>query len=231
MSFNGFYSNTLEFLIENKLNDSKSWFEEHKTEYNDFLLSPLKELVGELSSHLLKIDPLIEVTPAIGKTISRIYRDTRFSKDKSLFRENMWLVFMRNKKSGPEWPAFYFDISPMHFSYGMGYYATSKETLQLYRKYIAESRPAFLQALACYQQQNTFQFTGEKYKKLQSAAFPEAVKDWYVRKNINFDHTSSNLKPTFSKKLAGELRAGYDILQPIYAFLCDIQEQRLAGIE
>jgi Uncharacterized conserved protein len=227
MSFNGFCSNTLEFLIENRLNDSKSWFEEHKTEYNDFLLSPLKELVAELSSPILELDPLIGVTPAIGKTISRIYRDTRFSKDKSLFRENMWLVFIRDKRSCPEWPAFYFDISPMHFGYGMGYYATSKETLQLFREYIANNHPAFLQAFSCYGQQHTFQFTGEKYKKLQSAALPEPVKDWYVRKNINFDHTSTDLKPLFSKKLVGELVTGYRILQPIYAFLCDIQEQRI----
>lgn len=227
MSFNGFCSNTLEFLIENRLNDSKSWFEEHKTEYNDFVLSPLKELVGELSPHILELDPLIGVTPAIGKTISRIYRDTRFSKDKSFFRENMWLVFMRDKRSCPEWPAFYFDISPMHLSYGMGYYATSKETLQLFREYIVKNHPAFLKALTCYQQQDTFQFTGEKYKKLQSAALPEPIKDWYVRKNINFDHTSANLKPTFSKQIVKELKTGYDILQPIYAFLCDIQERRL----
>ena len=113
---------TLDFLFENKLNNSKEWYHAHKKEYTELVLRPLAELVVKLKPTMLELDPDLIVEPRVTRSISRIYRDTRFSKDKSLYRDNMWLIFIRDKKlyEGP--PGFYVDISPRGLSYGMGYY-------------------------------------------------------------------------------------------------------------
>jgi uncharacterized protein (TIGR02453 family) len=227
MSFNGFSSNTLEFLIENRLNNSKSWYDEHKTEYNNFVLSPLKELVCDLSSYMLEIDPFLEVTPATNKTISRIYRDTRFSKDKSLFRINMWLVFTRPKKSWPDFPAFFFEVFPDKYRYGVGHYQASRETMDAYRKLIHTNHPVFRKALSCYESQHTFQLMGDPYKKSLVPGNPDNIKEWYDQKNIYFEHVSTNLKPLFSKNLVTELRTEFNTLGPIYRFLCEGAEKDL----
>jgi uncharacterized protein (TIGR02453 family) len=227
MSFNGFCSNTLEFLIDNRLHNSKSWFDEHKAAYNDFVLSLFRELAAALSGHMLQIDPLFEVKPAVGKTISRIYRDIRFSKDKSLFRENMWLVFMRNKNSWPDFPAFYLDVFPFGYKYGVGHYAASRETMQSYRKLILKKDPIFMKAYACYEKQHTFQLMGEKYKRTLAPDQPDQIKEWTDRKNIYFEHSSTNLEQLFSKDLVGELVKGFHTIQPVYEFLCEINEERV----
>ena len=59
------------FLVENRLHDSKPWFEAHREEYNRLVLSPLRALVQEMAPIMLTIDPELITQPAVGKTISR----------------------------------------------------------------------------------------------------------------------------------------------------------------
>lgn len=75
-----FSEKTIEFLKLNKLNNSKEWFNDHKDEYEEYVLLPLKELVYSLTSFMQSVDPLIICDASVNKTISRIYRDIRFSK-------------------------------------------------------------------------------------------------------------------------------------------------------
>ena len=77
--FTGFSKESLTFLtIVNKKN-SKEWFEKNRDNYEKYLLEPFRMLVAELGKDMLKIDPGFEVRPQINKTISKIFRDTRFS--------------------------------------------------------------------------------------------------------------------------------------------------------
>lgn len=226
MVFNGFNESMLHFLVENKLNNSKLWFDEHKAVYNESVLTPLKELVCDLSSCALEIDPLIDVTPSINKTISRVYRDTRFSKDKSLYRDNMWIVFMRQKKTWPDYPAFYFEVYPTSYRYGMGYYIASKEAMQLYREFINNNNPSFQKAISCYEKQDTFKLLGDKYKRTLDASKPDNIKEWYDRKTIYFEHSSTDLSKIFSKNIIPEIISGFNILKPIYTFLCSVENMK-----
>ena len=58
-----FSNKTLDFLFENRLQDSKPWFEEHKQQYLDYVLHPLEEMVGQLSGTIRKLDPQSIVDP------------------------------------------------------------------------------------------------------------------------------------------------------------------------
>ena len=60
---------------------------------------------------MLEIDNLFEIEPKVGKAISRIYRDIRFSKDKTPYRTNAWIAIKRSSKEWKEAPAYYFDLS------------------------------------------------------------------------------------------------------------------------
>jgi uncharacterized protein (TIGR02453 family) len=82
--FQGYSPTTITFLNGLKENNNKAWFEENKPDYQKFVLEPSQELVTELAPLMLSIDPKLEVSPK--KSISRIYRDVRFSKDKSPYR-------------------------------------------------------------------------------------------------------------------------------------------------
>lgn len=91
--FNGFSPATLNFLRNLKANNNKLWFENNRQDYQTLLMKPLRNLVIDIGPFMLSIDPYFEVLPAINKTISRIYRDTRFSKDKTPYKTSMWINF------------------------------------------------------------------------------------------------------------------------------------------
>ena len=106
----GFTRQTLEFLSENRRQNHKMWFEAHKADYQTEVVAPLAALTRELAPELHAIDNELICIPAVGKSISRIYRDTRFSKDKSLYRDVMWCVFMRDKKLYHGLPGYFFEL-------------------------------------------------------------------------------------------------------------------------
>ena len=218
--FNGFTEATLQFLIEIKENNSKTWYEEHKSQYQAQVLQPMQALVAELGRFMLEIDPLFEITPAVDKTISRIYRDTRFSKDKSLYRDNIWLTFKRPSKSWLEAPSFYFEIFPNYYRYGMGFYTASKATMDRFRAMIDENPEHFLNVISFYQT-GCFALEGESYKKLLTQKHPQEILSWYQRKTFYLACNRDIDAKLFCRELIDELKEGFHMLVPLYNYLWD----------
>ena len=78
------------------------------------------------------IDPEIEVAP--GRAVSRVFRDTRFSKDKSPYKTSHWITFKRPRKNWQNFPAFFFEISPDTYRYGMGFFSADRATMDRFRE-------------------------------------------------------------------------------------------------
>lgn len=217
----------IEFLVENRLQDSREWYRENKERYSRVLLEPFIELVDRLAPDMLKIDTQLITEPRVDRTLSRICRDTRFSKDKSLYRDNMWLVFMREKKLYEGLPAFYFDLNPYGFSYGMGYYQASAVSMDSIRRQILASTTLFQKAEKSFRKQNVFGMEGDMYKKSRHSDMPENLREWLDRKSISFNSHSKDFDLLFSDRLADTLLEGYRLLAPIYDFLCFAEVQVL----
>jgi uncharacterized protein (DUF2461 family) len=157
------------------------------------------------------------------RLISRVRRDTRFTKDKSLYRDNAWLVFLRDKSQMSACPCFWFEISPKGSSYGTGYYGAKASSMEKMRSMIIDRHPVFLEALNCYESQKEFTIGGEMYKRSKFPGEPENLKLWLDRKNIFFESVQTDFSLAFSKELPDVLKKGYAKLKPIYDFLCDVE--------
>ncbi len=221
MSFSGFTKEAPKFLFENKLNNSKEWYDSHKGVYREFVYDPFVELIKELAPVITEIDDRIITVPS--KLISRVRRDTRFTKDKSLYRDNVWLVFLRDKSQMTTSPCFWFEISQKGSSYGTGYYGAETGAMARMREMIVEGHPAFLKALQCYEAQKEFVIGGEMYKRSKFPEQPENLKLWLDRKNIYFESVQNDFKLAFSKKLPDTLKKAYIQLKPIYDFMCLVE--------
>ena len=223
--FKGFTPETFKFLLELEFNNSKPWFEENKPNYLNYVVEPFKQLVKELSNFMLEIDPGFETRAEVGKTISRIYRDVRFSKNKTPYKSSVWITFRR---VGRDWvldPCFFFEITPHLYRYGMGFYTTSKETLQRLRELIDDEDPAFLKANKLYRSQDVFAMEGERYKKLYAGLKPEELLEWYQKKNIYFMCTRKPEEKLFTSALADEIKQNFELLVPLYRFLWKIKSE------
>lgn len=218
MSFGGFTKEAPEFLFKNKVNNSKDWYEEHKGEYKKYVYNPFAGLIAELAPVMTGIDDKFITVPS--KLISRVRRDTRFSKDKSLYRDNAWLVFLRDKSRMSTSPCYWFEISQSGSSHGVGFYGAGSETMIRMREMIIHNHPLFMKALNCYESQHEFIIGGEMYKKSKYADRPENIRSWLDRKNIYFESKRNDFTVAFSKELPGILKKGFSKLKPIYDFIC-----------
>ncbi len=219
-NFTGFSPTTFAFLRENRMRNSKDWFEKNKPTYESCVFTPLKALVTDLAPVMLAIDEQMEVTPAINKTISRIYRDTRFSKDKSLYREDIWISFKRRLKSDFRLPEFYFYATPQPYEYGMGYYTADKKAMDQFKEAIIAHPETFRQAIDfMHTPENPFVLRPEKYKKESHGEMPAEFKEWALFKTFHFSCKKEFDDALFSSQLVGEMVAGYHLLGKLYRFL------------
>jgi uncharacterized protein (TIGR02453 family) len=217
MGFEGFSEKALRFLLENKFNNSKEWYDSHKGEYKKYVYNPFVDLITELAPAMSEIDSKFITVPS--KLISRVRRDTRFSKDKSLYRDNVWIVFLRDKSLMSTTPCYWFELNQNGSSYGTGYYGAETGAMAKMRELIVERHPAFLKALECYESQKEFVIGGEMYKRTRFPDQPDNLKLWLDRKNVYFECVQNGFKLAFSKELPGILINGYRKLKPIYEFL------------
>ena len=79
--FNGFPPEAVTFFKELRENNNKTWFEVHNPDFQQFVLEPAQDFILEMGSKLKKLSPGIHAEPRVNKSIFRIYRDIRFSKD------------------------------------------------------------------------------------------------------------------------------------------------------
>jgi len=220
--FLGFTPETLKFLQGLKENNNRMWFDAHKVEYQTHLFEPMKSLVVELGEFMFTIDPYFEMSPQINKTISKMYRDTRFSKDKSLFRSNMWITFKRPSQNWTGAPAYFFEIFPDWYRYGMGFYQASKSTMDKFRERINNNPEKFRQVVSFYSTHKTYILEGEKYKRILNESVPDDIQEWYQRKSFYLVSNRKADSILFQRKLIDELIFGFGILASLYQYLIEI---------
>lgn len=215
-----FSQKTLDFLFENHLMDSRIWFNEHHDEYRRYVIEPLSQLVVELSPCMMELDEQIVTIPRVDKTICRIWRDIRYSHDKSLYRDSMWICFKRGgKMNSDQMPGVYFEITADGFNYGCGFYRAPPSYMNTLRTMILADNPVFLEAKRAYEAQRVFQMDGECFKRPRYPEKPEDLRLWLERRNISFDAASSDFDLLFSDRLAKKLAADFKLLKPIYHLL------------
>lgn len=124
---------TLKFLSDLKKNNNREWFADHKNEY-DAAKENVVSLVEEVLKHLSKTIPAFKEVNA-SKSIMRIYRDVRFSKNKDPYKLNFGIP-LSTKAKGVDAPGFYLHIQPGECFVGGGYWMPQADALKMIRQEI-----------------------------------------------------------------------------------------------
>lgn len=215
-----FSARTLDFLFENRLNNSREWFKEHKNEYKELVEQPFKEFTDKLAPYIADID-----SGASLMRISRIYRDVRFVKDGFIFRENMWCTFGRMRDLYKAMPAFYFDISAAGFEYGCGYYCASSESMEAFRQLILSDSPYYIAAYNDFSNQDIFEMYGDIYKKNRFPAESPEKCSWLNRKTVGIcSPRNDDFELMFSDRLADRVGEDLQKMASFYDLLMKAEE-------
>ncbi|MDL1893883.1 DUF2461 domain-containing protein [Sphingobacteriales bacterium CHB3] len=187
--FEGFPKSGIDFLKRLKKNNSREWFQKHKTEYEENVKFPMQCLIAGLRDRLRDEIPELDFNPK--RSIFRIYRDVRFSKNKAPYKTNIAASFeLKGKKKTTDTPGLYVGIEPGSVFVGGGMYMPGGEQLKAIRKAIVEHPDEFLAVVEDKRFKRTF--GGIMGENLQKAplGFPKdhpmiehlKHKQWFVGK-------------------------------------------------
>ncbi|MDA3900425.1 MAG: DUF2461 domain-containing protein [Spirochaetes bacterium] len=228
-SFEGFSKDTISFLNDTVNNNSKEWLNDNRNRYEKVLVHPMKQLFNELAPTISSIDPQIDIEPRVGRTISKIFRDVRFSSNKSPLRANMWLVFKPRGSVSLFTPSFYFDISYDKWSYGMGFYSATPGYMRMFRdKLLAEPEP-FLKSVAVVD--SKLELNAENYKRPPVKHYPETLNSkqiqelspWLMKKSFYWSCSKEHNKELFSADLITILSSDFITLGDVYNYLVKLE--------
>ena len=133
--FPGFPAEAMQFFRGLARNNHRDWFLPRKPVFEEKVKRPMWELVEALNGALAQFAPEYVTDPA--KAIYRFYRDTRFSKDKSPYKEQIAASFRRRGLCDTGGAGYYFSVSHKELAVGGGIYMPAPETLRAVRHYIA----------------------------------------------------------------------------------------------
>jgi uncharacterized protein (TIGR02453 family) len=192
------------------------------------VLAPLRDLVNDMADFMLGIDLSFEVAPAVGKAISRIYRDTRFSHDKSPFRNCMWITFKRSAKDWARYvPGYFLEINPTWYRYGLGFYDAAPDLMARFRQQIDEDPKSFLKAVAWFTKQDVFTLEGERYKRPIGQDKPEPIRTWYQYKSFYLTCNRKIDAAILSSNFADQLMNHFGLAAPLYHYIHRLAAQVL----
>jgi uncharacterized protein (TIGR02453 family) len=161
--FTGFPKETLRFYEELKENNFRDWFNERKDHYQEFVLKPAQAFVVAFGERLKAIsDGFTYDTRTNGRgSILRIYRDIRFSKDKTPYNTHLRMRFGEGTREKGEHPGFFFGMDETGGRLLGGLHKFAKPTLDRYREAVDD-----VKVVEEIKAQRGFEIGGEHYKRV-----------------------------------------------------------------
>jgi uncharacterized protein (TIGR02453 family) len=174
-----FPAEAITFLKGLEKHNTRDWFQPRKQIFESKLKEPMHAFVEEINAELLKFAPEHITEPK--KAVYRIYRDTRFSKNKTPYKTHLGALFPRlgfDKNSGA---GYYFHVSAKEVGIACGVYSPGPDELRKLRHFIAENHESFLKTnkLMGAVQGDTLQRIPKGFDADHPAADLIKMKQWY----------------------------------------------------
>jgi uncharacterized protein (TIGR02453 family) len=224
-TFNGFPKECITFYKNLARNNSKQWFEEHRHEYEDHVLAPAREFVQAMGDTLVRLSPGINADPRTDKSIFRIYRDVRFSKDKRPFKTNLAIWFWEGSGPRMECSGYYFHLEPGTLMLGTGMYMFPRHMLKEYRDSVIHPKygPAFDKAVKGVLKKGPYGLGGEHYKKVPRGYPADHKNSEYLLYNGLWAGMEVPVpREFFSSGLVAYCVKHYTDMAPLHAWLRDL---------
>ena len=210
-----------DFLRALKANNERPWFDANKARFQAEVRDPMLDFIGAFAAPLAEISPHFRADPrANGGSLFRIYRDTRFSKDKTPYKTNVGAHFRHAAGRNAHAPGFYLHLEPGMCFAGCGIWRPDRPALGKIRDAIVERPDEWTAITAARAFCETFRMAGEALKRPPRGYDPEhpLIAD-LKRKDFvavaDFPETDA-IRPDFLDRFAEIARSGASFT----AFLC-----------
>lgn len=128
------------FLRNLARHNDRAWFQSHKADYEAHVREPFQRLIADLQPSLATISPHYRAEPkGHGSSLFRIHRDTRFSNDKSPYKNWQGAKLFHARSRQAEAPAFYLHLQPGECFVAAGIWHPQPDTLRRLRHFIVDN--------------------------------------------------------------------------------------------
>lgn len=222
--FSGFTEDTIRFFLDLKFHNYPEYFHQEHDRYVETVQSLFYDFIQALGPDMKTIDPRMEIRP--NKCLSRIHRDTRFSRDKSPYRDHLWLLFRREAEPRDKSLMYYFELGPSRLSWGMGFWNENREAMDLFRRRMTanpDGTLGLLDDLAL--DRHGLILDGTIHRRISvPTVIPARLRPWYCMKEMYIHKLDPDYQMVFSDRILKEVRADFLSIAPLYRLLrgyCD----------
>jgi uncharacterized protein (TIGR02453 family) len=216
--FDGFDPKALAFFRQLARNNDRDWFKANKDRYDALLKTPMLTLLNELNPRFARFAPDHVTEPK--KAIYRIYRDTRFSKNKIPFKLNISAMYGHRLLPKNYCAGYYFHVSATECAIGVGVYMPEPDQLKAIREAIARDTKSFEKLIRDPKLTRRMgKLQGDKLTRVPKGydpAHPAAnyvrMKQWYFYKELK---PQAALAPSF----VDEVAKAFEVCAPFAAWL------------
>lgn len=214
--FTGFPEETIQFFLGLRFNNQLSYFNEHRDDYLRQVQAPFYAFIQAMAPYMQKIDPNMEIRPA--KCLSRIRRDTRFTKDKSPYRDHLWLLFKRAAEPKDQSVMYWFELGPDSLDWGLGFWGENRPAMDaLKRQMVAKPKQFLTMIKKCNLEAHNLALDGDDFKRIQvPESLPEALAPWYRKKQLYVRRQGATLPMAYSADIVETVAADFAALSPLY---------------
>jgi len=217
-SFPGFPKEALTFLRAIEKNNNRDWFEKKKPVYEESVKGPMLELVDALNQEMLDFAPDYITEPK--KSVFRIYRDIRFSKNKTPYKNNIAAGFKRQSLGKNEGASFYLHLEAKQLFLGAGIYTPMPETLKALRKHIAVNHEEMRGILGVKQVQKLMGgLQGQPMTRVPKGYLPGDPAEDLLKHKMYVLWVEAEPEIAYTPKLLGDLSARFRAATPLVEFL------------
>ena len=164
--FDGFKNGAFLFLEELSKNNNREWFDAHKSDYEGLIREPALRFIADMSKPLAKISEHYEAVPKkVGGSLMRIYRDIRFSPDKTPYKTNVGIQFRHRIGTDAHAPGFYLHLEVDECFLGVGTWRPPSDAVLNIRTLIAEESDRYCSIVDTIEKSTDFRRTGESLKR------------------------------------------------------------------
>ncbi len=150
------------FLRDLSKNNSRPWFQDNKARYESDVKEPLLAFIDQVGVGLRKVSPQVDASP---RALFRIYRDTRFSKDKTPYKTNAGVHFRHVEGRSAHAPGLYLHLEPGKAFIGTGIWHPEPKALGAIRQHIVDNAAQWKKITSSRTFKSRFRLEGDSLKR------------------------------------------------------------------
>ena len=216
--FPGFSPDAIKFLRNLAKNNKREWFQPRKQQYEELIKAPMVQLVECLNNEFTEFAPQYVTVPQ--KAIFRIYRDTRFSANKTPYKTHVAAIFPLQNTPKNYGAAFYFHFTAKELLVFGGVWSPEREELLAIRSLLQESHEEFEDLLRSRKLRRAIgELKGEELMRMP-AGFPvDHPAENLIRKKQWYLEITVEVGLITTRKLLPELVKYFQLMMPVVDFL------------